>query len=161
MLLEAWRQFEVEAGSGAQAVAAVEKKLPRRVKKRRQLHSADGAPAGQEEYFDYIFPVRPGCVRSVDRALLLDRSRKCAVWEMLTFFVVVPHATQDEEGAAPSLKILQAAYAWKAKMALQQQGAATEGAGGGDGGGGDGGGGGEEDETRAYREGGSDDEDKE
>lgn len=58
MLLEAWRQFEVEAGSGQQAVAAVEKKLPRRVKKRRQLFAADGTPAGQEEYFDYIFPVR-------------------------------------------------------------------------------------------------------
>lgn len=58
MLLEAWRAFELESGSGPAAAAAVEKKLPRRVKKRRQLLSADGTPAGQEEYFDYIFPVR-------------------------------------------------------------------------------------------------------
>ena len=49
--------------------------MPRRVKRKRPLYTEDGAPAGQEEYYDYIFP--------------------------------------EEQGAAPNLKILEAAYAWK------------------------------------------------
>ena len=55
--------------------ARVEKKMPRRVKRKRAIFADDGAPAGQEEYYDYIFP--------------------------------------EEQGAAPNLKILEAAYAWK------------------------------------------------
>ena len=72
MLLEAWRAHEAETGGD---VAEVEKKMPRRVKRKRPLYTEDGAPAGQEEYYDYIFP--------------------------------------EEQGAAPNLKILEAAYAWK------------------------------------------------
>ena len=73
MLLEAWRSFEAASTSGD--VSAVEKKLPKRVKRKRAIFADDGAPAGQEEYYDYIFP--------------------------------------EEQGAAPNLKILEAAYAWK------------------------------------------------
>ena len=99
MVLEAWRASEADGG-GAAAVAAVEKKLPRRVKKRRPVYGADGTAAGQEEYYDYIFP--------------------------------------DDAGAAgANLKILQAAYAWKAKLALAEGGGDK----GGDGDGGDGDGG--------------------
>ena len=63
----------VEAADGD--AARVEKKMPRRVKRKRAIFADDGAPAGQEEYYDYIFP--------------------------------------EEQGAAPNLKILEAAYAWK------------------------------------------------
>jgi crooked neck len=49
--------------------------MPRRVKRKRAIFADDGAPAGQEEYYDYIFP--------------------------------------EEQGAAPNLKILEAAYKWK------------------------------------------------
>ena len=73
MLLEAWRAFEAGAAEGD--VERVEKKMPRRVKRKRAIFADDGAPAGQEEYYDYIFP--------------------------------------EEQGAAPNLKILEAAYAWK------------------------------------------------
>ena len=75
MLLEAWKAFEAGAGGSAEVLAAVEKKFPRRVKKRRAIHTADGTQAGLEEYYDYIFP--------------------------------------DEDGAAPNLKLLEAAYRWK------------------------------------------------
>ena len=75
MLLEAWRAHEAETGGD---VAEVEKKMPRRVKRKRPLYTEDGAPAGQEEYYDYIFP--------------------------------------DEKSAAPTLKLLAAAKAWKAKQ---------------------------------------------
>ena len=76
MLLEAWRAHEQSSGDGGdERAAAVEKKMPRRVKRKRPIYTEDGAPAGQEEFYDYIFP--------------------------------------EEQGAAPNLKILEAAYAWK------------------------------------------------
>ncbi|KAJ2020377.1 NineTeen Complex (NTC) component [Coemansia sp. RSA 455] len=49
VLLEAWREAEMSEPQGD--VAAVEKKMPRRVRKRRKLD--DGS---LEEYFDYVFP---------------------------------------------------------------------------------------------------------
>ena len=55
-------------------VAEVEKKM-RDESSGATAYTEDGAPAGQEEYYDYIFP--------------------------------------EEQGAAPNLKILEAAYAWK------------------------------------------------
>ncbi len=96
MLLEAWRAFEASAGTAA-SLSAVEARLPRRVKRRRALTSADGTPAGVEEYYDYIFP--------------------------------------EEGGAAPSLKILEAAYRWKQAKAEADAAAAASGGGGGGGGG--------------------------
>ena len=44
MLLEAWRAHEAETGGD---VAEVEKKMPRRVKRKRPLYTEDGAPAGR------------------------------------------------------------------------------------------------------------------
>ena len=35
---------------------AVEKLMPRRVKKRRKIQSEDGTDQGWEEFFEYIFP---------------------------------------------------------------------------------------------------------
>ena len=77
MLLEAWRAFEETIGGddSDERVAGVEKKMPRRVKRKRPIYTEDGTAAGQEEYYDYIFP--------------------------------------EEQGAAPNLKILEAAYKWK------------------------------------------------
>jgi len=68
LLLEQWRDFErkqaEEAGEGEEGgegssgehLAAVEKLMPKRVKRRRQITTEDGMDAGWEEYFDYIFP---------------------------------------------------------------------------------------------------------
>lgn len=44
------------------AVGAVEGKMPRRVKRKRPIVLDDGSrPGGFEEYYDFIFPVGPGC----------------------------------------------------------------------------------------------------
>ena len=68
MLLESWRAFEATATatatiseSGVPAgVAAVEKKMPKRVKRKRTLLADDGSEEGFEEYYDYIFPDEAG-----------------------------------------------------------------------------------------------------
>jgi crooked neck len=62
MLLEAWKAFEESVGSSEEVLAKVEKKLPRRVKRKRPIYTEDGTPAGQEEYYDYIFPEEQGAV---------------------------------------------------------------------------------------------------
>lgn len=60
----------------ASAVAAVSKKMPRRIKRKRPITTTDGTPlGGMEEYYDYVFP--------------------------------------EEAGAAPNLKLLEAAMRWK------------------------------------------------
>jgi len=61
MLLDAWRKFEKEAlrdGFGSKdAVEAVEKKLPKKVKRKRPILLDDGTETGgMEEYYDYVFP---------------------------------------------------------------------------------------------------------
>lgn len=67
MLLESWRAFESNATAsplGADGVpsgvAAVERKMPKRVKRKRTLLADDGSEEGFEEYYDYIFPDEAG-----------------------------------------------------------------------------------------------------
>jgi crooked neck len=56
LLLDAWRVFEKSNGDGS-SVAAVEAKMPRRIKRKRmQTDEGTGAELGWEEYFDYHFP---------------------------------------------------------------------------------------------------------
>uniref|UniRef100_A0A665UMZ9 Pre-mRNA-splicing factor Syf1/CRNKL1-like C-terminal HAT-repeats domain-containing protein n=1 Tax=Echeneis naucrates TaxID=173247 RepID=A0A665UMZ9_ECHNA len=55
MLLESWKDFEMEFGSDSTR-ERVRKLLPEKVKKRRKLTAEDGSDAGWEEYYDYIFP---------------------------------------------------------------------------------------------------------
>ncbi|CAM6098606.1 unnamed protein product [Calypogeia fissa] len=59
ILLEEWREMEKSFGEFGD-VASVQKKMPRRVKRKRQIVSDDGTPAGFEEYIDYIFPEETG-----------------------------------------------------------------------------------------------------
>jgi len=54
MLLEHWLKMEQEYGN-AQSAEAVERRQPKRVKKRRSVPDQDGQEA-QEEYMDYVFP---------------------------------------------------------------------------------------------------------
>lgn len=78
MLLYSWAEEWLSAGHAAvlqAAVQAVERKMPKRIKRKRKIETEDGVDAGMEEYFDYIFP--------------------------------------EEAGAAPNLKLLEAAQAWK------------------------------------------------
>ncbi|XP_031739528.1 crooked neck-like protein 1 [Cucumis sativus] len=54
MLLEEWLNMETSFGELGD-VSLVQSKLPKKLKKRRQIVSEDG-PAGFEEYIDYLFP---------------------------------------------------------------------------------------------------------
>lgn len=66
----------------AAAVTAVERKMPRRIKRKRPLTNEAGRPGlGMEEYYDYVFP--------------------------------------EEAGAAPNLKLLEAAMRWKRQKMTQ------------------------------------------
>jgi crooked neck len=61
LLLEEWLQFErgcqsQSAAAKERAVEAVEKKIPRRTKKKRAAVGPDGEDLGMEEYLDYVFP---------------------------------------------------------------------------------------------------------
>ena len=85
MLLEAWRAFEAHASTGAAGAEAVERRMPKRIKRKRPIVTEDGSDAGMEEYFDYIFP--------------------------------------DEAGAAPNLKLLEAAQRWKRQKLAGEGGA--------------------------------------
>jgi crooked neck len=55
LLLDAWRDLEQQKGD-AESVVTVEKRLPRRVKRKRMRKDDDGNDLGWEEYFDYQFP---------------------------------------------------------------------------------------------------------
>jgi crooked neck len=59
MLLEEWRDTEASFADLGD-VATVQRKMPRRVKRKRPISSEDGTPAGFEEYTDYIFPEETG-----------------------------------------------------------------------------------------------------
>ena len=63
------------------AVDAVERKMPKRLKRKRKVQTDDGLDAGMEEYYDYVFP--------------------------------------EEAGAAPNLKLLEAAQAWKRRKQME------------------------------------------
>ncbi|KAM7494323.1 hypothetical protein LguiB_028932 [Lonicera macranthoides] len=54
MLLEEWLNLESSFGELGD-VSVVRVKLPKKLKKRRQIETEDG-PAGYEEYIDYLFP---------------------------------------------------------------------------------------------------------
>ncbi|CAD7695161.1 unnamed protein product [Ostreobium quekettii] len=65
LLLEAWRAFEQESTSKsaeekAKSVETVEKKMPKKVKRKRSIVTEDQLEAGFEEYYDYIFPEEGG-----------------------------------------------------------------------------------------------------
>lgn len=55
LLLDAWREVEKAHGDEA-SLAAVDKMMPRRVKRKRMRHDTEGNELGWEEYFDYQFP---------------------------------------------------------------------------------------------------------
>nr|CAD1834475.1 unnamed protein product [Ananas comosus var. bracteatus] len=55
MLLEEWLNMESSFGSLG-CVNTVQKKLPRKIKRKRAITTEDDTPIGFEEYYDYIFP---------------------------------------------------------------------------------------------------------
>jgi len=55
MLLEHWLKIEKENGEESE-VASLEKRQPKRVKKKRAVPTEDGSQEAYEEYMDYVFP---------------------------------------------------------------------------------------------------------
>jgi len=55
MLLESWKEYEMEYGD-EEAQQAIQKIMPDKIKRRRKVTTEDGSDAGWEEYYDYIFP---------------------------------------------------------------------------------------------------------
>jgi crooked neck len=61
LLLEEWLRFEkgcrgLEGSAHEDAIRVVEQKVPKRVKKKRQVEGPEGADLGMEEYLDFVFP---------------------------------------------------------------------------------------------------------
>ncbi|CAM8993838.1 unnamed protein product [Rhodiola kirilowii] len=54
MLLEEWKKMESRFGDLGD-VSLVQSKMPKKLKKRRQIENEDGS-SGLEEYIDYLFP---------------------------------------------------------------------------------------------------------
>lgn len=77
VLLEAWRDFEKkhgDEGTHDQVLA----RLPKKVKKRRRLQTADGEEAGWEEYVDYLYPdeeVKTGRSKLMEKARMWKKKK--------------------------------------------------------------------------------------
>lgn len=70
LLLDAWRGLEKEKGD-RENLAAVEAKVPQKLKKKRMVVGEDGREEGWEEYYDYAFPddeVRPSGLAILQKA---------------------------------------------------------------------------------------------
>ena len=80
-LLTAWRSFEATHGT-ADDLAAVEKQMPRRVKKRRKIQAdtenGDNVGGGDvfEEYIDYVFPGDDESAAKMSRLLAMAQQWK-------------------------------------------------------------------------------------
>lgn len=88
LVAEAALSLERDIGDPA-AIAAAQARLPQRVRRRRPLQAADGADAGWEEYWEYVFPGEDGdaaaaaaaaspAMRLLERARLWKRQRLAA-----------------------------------------------------------------------------------
>lgn len=64
LLLDAWRAFEKTHGH-TQALADVDAKMPRRIKRKRMRQDDEGNDLGWEEYFDYQFPDDEGADKNL------------------------------------------------------------------------------------------------
>eukprot|EP00808_Paulinella_micropora_P006480 g12364.t1 len=72
ILLESYRDFEKAYGD-EEKLNQVKARLPRRVKKKRQIVLDDGTEAGWEEYWHYIFPDEESASKSLK---ILEMARK-------------------------------------------------------------------------------------
>lgn len=54
-LLKSWKEFENGKHGTPEGLVEVEKKMPRRITRKRPMVDDQGNAAGWEEYFDYVF----------------------------------------------------------------------------------------------------------
>lgn len=114
MLLESWLVMEKSAGPAGDS-ASVDRKMPKRVKRKRPITADDGTPAGYDwrkstTLFTYIYDV----------VLCLIAWFLFCCWNR--FEEYFDYIFPDESGSGPNLKILEAAYRWK----RQKQSAAED-----------------------------------
>lgn len=81
LLLEAWKEHEesqhyLPADERAANVEKVQRKMPKRVKRKRPVRTEDGMEVGQEEYYDYIFPEEAGAAPHLKLLELAYRHKK-------------------------------------------------------------------------------------
>lgn len=87
MILEAWWEFERRQASSIypeseekynHQLEELSKKMPRKIKRKKTLYSADGDEVGHEEYWDFIFPeeemIAPG-LKLLEAAYKWKKSR--------------------------------------------------------------------------------------
>eukprot|EP00163_Fabomonas_tropica_P026248 TRINITY_DN4741_c1_g1_i18.p1 TRINITY_DN4741_c1_g1~~TRINITY_DN4741_c1_g1_i18.p1 ORF type:complete len:543 (+),score=126.16 TRINITY_DN4741_c1_g1_i18:187-1815(+) len=129
MLLEAWKEFEDTHGT-EEEVKAVAERMPKKIKKRRDIKTEDGLVVGSEEYYDCMsslslclslslslsHPFHQPSVHTV--CLLLHQSHL----HQHTHSLFLPLSLSlsihsdifpDVSDAAPALKLLQMAHKWK------------------------------------------------
>lgn len=141
MLLEAWRAFEAEAESHAEAqrataIAAVEKRMPKRVKRKVCLRLKDtlflvmvGAalPSDVMTHAVDIIAVNKlwalgvvnadlFCFVLLQRPIITEDGTEAGMEEYFDY--IFP----DEAAAAPNLKLLEAAQRWKRQKVMQNGG---------------------------------------
>lgn len=77
LLLDTWVRWErglaAESNATNEHVKDVEKRMPKRIKRRRQVTDKHGVDAGWEEYFEYVFPEEQ---ETKPQFKILDAARK-------------------------------------------------------------------------------------
>jgi crooked neck len=66
------------------AVEAVERKMPKKLKKKRKIQTDEGMDAGMEEYYDYVFPEEEGAasnLKFLERAQAWKRQKQMEATE--------------------------------------------------------------------------------
>lgn len=112
-LLEAWAKFEQERGTPAE-LKKVQAKMPRKVKKRRELFAEDGSSEGWEEYFDYIYPDEEGSAPNLKVGM-----GRCH------FHGEGGVGASKLTSASPPQQLLEAARKWKLKQQQKEEAAAA------------------------------------
>ncbi len=125
MLLEAWREFELENGEDKDR-RAVQDLMPRRIKKRRRVDEDEqGGGGAWEEYFDYIFPEDEG-----DKPML-KLLAKAKMWKKQK--VVEDEEDDEEDKEEANTKPAEAQESVNEETEkVQEEGAQESGGGGGE-----------------------------
>lgn len=58
------------------AISEVEKKFPKKVKKKRPIFTEDGSEAGMEEYYDYLFSDEVGAAPNIKLIEMAQKWKK-------------------------------------------------------------------------------------
>jgi len=112
MLLEAWRDFELNHGD-QESVTAVAKRLPKKIKKKRALKADDGV----RHFFLFLFYLSLSFFSSNHSFIICFVLFQTELgWEEYYDYIF-----PDEEDKQGNLKILEKARLWKKQKLEQEQ----------------------------------------